>query len=149
MFEHRPRGVAEPEAADDDIEVRALERRQSEPRQFDLGCGELARHQKFVAEFDLIDVGAGGKMPAATQAEHAHRCRAKIQFFEIQAHALTDLTAALAAAQIATDWPHSLTRSFCPALAKAGSERVEERDSRPDVLDLSHELQELVLSIWY
>jgi hypothetical protein len=58
-FEHSLRGVAEPEAADDHIKVRSLQRRQSQPRQCDLGNGEGARHQEFVAEFDFVDVEAG------------------------------------------------------------------------------------------
>ena len=37
VFQHGQRGVAEPEAADDDVEIFARQRRQSEPRQFDLG----------------------------------------------------------------------------------------------------------------
>ena len=57
-----------------------------ESGRFDLGGGELARHQELVAEFDFVDVDASGKLPSAPQAEYAHRGRAKIQFLEIHAH---------------------------------------------------------------
>ena len=87
IFEHRLRGVTEPETADDDVEVVSLKRGQPEPRQFNLGDGEGARHQKLVAEFDFVDVDTGGGMPSAPQAEHTHRGGAKIQFLEIFAHA--------------------------------------------------------------
>lgn len=93
IFEHGERGVAEPEAADDDVEVVPIKGGQSEACQRDLGGGELARHQEGIAEFDFVDVDAGGWLPAAPQAEHAHRGRTKIQLFEIHAHGTTDLTA--------------------------------------------------------
>ena len=48
---------------------------------------ELARHQKRVAEFYLVDVEAGAEMPPPPQAEHAHRGGTKIQLLEIHAHA--------------------------------------------------------------
>ena len=87
MFQHGARGIAKPEAADDDVDIPAIQRGQSQPRQFDLGGGELARHQEFVAELDLENIEARCGRPAAPQAQHAHRGRAKIQFFEIHAHA--------------------------------------------------------------
>jgi hypothetical protein len=93
IFQHGLRGVTEPEAADDHVEVRSRQRRQSQPRQLDLGNSELARHQEFIAEFYLVDVEAGAERPSPPQAEHADRRRAKIQLFKIDAHALIALTA--------------------------------------------------------
>ena len=58
IFQHRLRGVAKPETADDHVEVAACQCRQSQPREFDLGRRELARHQVFVAELDFEDVDA-------------------------------------------------------------------------------------------
>jgi hypothetical protein len=87
IFEHRLRRIAEPEAADDDVDIRARQRSQSEPGQFDLGDRELARHQERIAEFYFVDVEAGAEMPPPPQAEHAHRGGAKIQLLEIHAHA--------------------------------------------------------------
>ena len=87
MFQHRLRGVAKPEAANDDIQVRPFHSIEAKPRQRDLGDGELARHQEFVAEFDFIDIEAGRELPAPPQGEHAHRGGAKIQFLKIDAHA--------------------------------------------------------------
>ena len=84
-----------------DVEVRSLEPSQSQPRQRDLCDSEQARHQKLVTEFDLVDVDAGGEMPSPAQAERAHRRRAEIQLFEIQAHAPTALTTAQTAPQMA------------------------------------------------
>ena len=60
IFQHRLRGVTKPEPANDHIEVRSLQRRQSQPRQRNLRGREQARHQKLVAEFYFIDVDAGG-----------------------------------------------------------------------------------------
>ena len=92
VFQCGLRGVAEPEAADDDVEIAARQRRQSNPRQRDLGDGEQARHQELVAELDLVDVEARGELPSSAQAEHAHRRRAEIQLLEIDAHRRPPLT---------------------------------------------------------
>jgi hypothetical protein len=54
------------------------------PRERDPGQGERARRQEFVVALDLVDVGTGGELPSAAQAEHAHRRRAKIRLFEIR-----------------------------------------------------------------
>src|SRR5258705_13694450 len=104
MLEHGLRGVAKPEAADDDVKVPARQRRQSQPRKFNLGHGELARHQKLIAELDFVDVDIGGRAPSPPQAKHAHRRGAKIQLFEIEAHSLPDLIAAQAASQSMMGW---------------------------------------------
>ena len=42
------------------VEVRSLQRRQSQPREFNFCDREQARHQKRVAEFYFVDVDAGG-----------------------------------------------------------------------------------------
>src|SRR3954469_9614215 len=86
VLEHRARGVAKPQAADHHVEMPATERRQPEPSQFDLGCGELARHQELVAELDFVNIDIRHRPPAAPQAQYAHRRWAEIQLFERKAH---------------------------------------------------------------
>ena len=85
ILQHRLRGVAESEAAHHHVEFFARQRRQPQPRKFDLGHRVLARHQELVAELDLVDIDIR-PAPSPPQAEHAHRRRAIIQLFEIEAH---------------------------------------------------------------
>jgi len=109
--------------------------RQSEPRQFDLGDRELARHQKRIAEFYLVDVEAGAEMPPPPQAERAHRGGAKIQFLEIHAHAPDPVDRGCKPRPgIAAALPPPSHQAHRRALAKAGRERVERRDARRWIL---------------
>jgi hypothetical protein len=56
VLEHRAGGVAESEAADDDVERRSGGFGEGESGELDLGFGEEARHEVLVAERDLVEV---------------------------------------------------------------------------------------------
>ncbi len=141
------RGIAEPEAADDDVESASLERRQSDTGERDFRDREQARHQELVAELDFIDIEAGIELLSPAQAEHAHWRRAEIQFLEIHAHPRPapdrenrrPYNGGFAAASLQEAHPH--------VLAKAGSELVEGRTLAPRTSDPSAELEEYALSI--
>ena len=56
VLERRDCGVAQSETADDHCQRLTRDGGQTEISQGDLGVIEHARHQKFIAKFDLVDV---------------------------------------------------------------------------------------------
>ena len=73
LLERGDRGVAEPQPADDDVELVAGAGGQPQPGQLDLGDREQARHEELLAELDLVDVDLERALEPATQADLAHR----------------------------------------------------------------------------
>ena len=81
--ERRPRGAAEAEPADHDVEVVA---RQLRPARASasaiLGDGEQARHEELLAEPHLVDVDVERRVAPPAQADLAHRRRLPVELLE-------------------------------------------------------------------
>lgn len=87
ILQGRECGVAEPETADNDIELRRGQRSQPEIGERDFHVVEEARHKKVVAKFYLKDLKAIKRQkPPATQRQFAQRGLAVIEFGEVGAH---------------------------------------------------------------
>jgi hypothetical protein len=80
------RRAPEPQAADDDVEPVARQRRQPQPGQLDLGHGEQARHQVLVAEQHLVHLDAGDGLAAPSQRDLAERGGLEVQLLEAPRH---------------------------------------------------------------
>jgi hypothetical protein len=82
-------GVAETEAADDDVEMLSADRREPEPGQLDLGNGEEARHEELLAELHLVDVDEEGRLEPAPQADLPQRGLLPVDLLETPAHGVS------------------------------------------------------------
>ena len=70
--EHGGRGVAEPEAANDDVEVVPVDLGQCKSGDLHLRNGEQARHQELVVKLRLVDLLTGDRIQPAAKADDAH-----------------------------------------------------------------------------
>jgi hypothetical protein len=91
VLEHGPRRVAQPQSADDHVQVRVAIARPGQPlerqvRQRDLRVDEHARHQEVVVQLDLEDVLPRDRVPAAPQADLAHRRLLPVELLESGGH---------------------------------------------------------------
>src|SRR4029077_6417571 len=86
VLQDGPGGVAEAEAADDDVEIGIGLRGERQPGELDLRGGEEARHEVLVAEHRLVDVHEEGGLEAAPKADLPHRCAAAVELLEPCAH---------------------------------------------------------------
>jgi len=89
MIERGERGVPQPKATDDDIQLGSLHGRQSQIGERDFDLMEEARHEECIAQFHLEDFQSieGVDSPAA-QDQLAERGLAVVEFSEIGAHLL-------------------------------------------------------------
>ena len=89
ILQGRERGIAEPEAADHDIELGRGQPSQPEIGERDFHVVEEARHEKVVAKFYFKDLEAIKRQESpATQRQFAQRGLAIIEFGEVGAHYL-------------------------------------------------------------
>jgi hypothetical protein len=87
VFESREGGVAQTEAAYDDIEAGSFETGETESGEFFLDHVEEAGHEEGVAEFDFEDLETvQGADAAAAQCQGAERGGAVIEFGEVGGH---------------------------------------------------------------
>src|SRR5699024_6504190 len=75
-------GVAEPEPADQDVQVAPVQRGQGEGGQCPFGDGEQAGHQVLLAQPHLVDLGLRGQVVAAAQTDLTDRCLLEVELFE-------------------------------------------------------------------
>ena len=80
------RRVAEPEAADEHVQLVAVDDAETAPRELLLGDREQARHQVLVAELHLVHVDVEHRLVPSPQRQLPHRGGLEIELLEPGAH---------------------------------------------------------------
>src|SRR5260370_32380078 len=84
--DRRLRGVAEPQSAEDDVEVGTDRLGEAEARERLLGHGKQARHQELVAELYLVHVDIQGRLDPPAQTDDPHAGLGPVEFLEACTH---------------------------------------------------------------
>ena len=87
VLQNSLRGIAQPEAANQNVGRRAVKGREGEPSECNFRRGEEARHQMLVTEHYFKHIGVQRQDAPPAQADRADGSRRIVQFLEQAAHA--------------------------------------------------------------